>query len=128
MIDRIGEVSDANVAEQERLLKQAGIARTLLWMNDPAKARRDHGLYNETSLIGGGAQQTGVEAVAIWYRRNLAICANMLQAAKPGDRVAVFFGAGHLHLLRQCAAETPGVTLVDARDHLAAAPGPRPAP
>lgn len=125
VIDHIGEVSDANVAEQEQLLKQAGIAGTLLWLNDPAKARRDHGLYNETLRVGGGSQQPGLEAVAVWYRRNLAICANMLQSAKPGDRLAVFFGAGHLHLLRQCAAETPGVTLVDARDYLARAADPK---
>ncbi|URW76091.1 DUF5694 domain-containing protein [Sphingomonas donggukensis] len=118
IIDHIGAVSDANVAEQDRLLKTAGIAGTIRALSDPVKARRDHALYNETLRIGGGSVQPGVDAVAVWYRRNLAICANMLQAAQPGDRMIVFFGGGHLHLLRQCLSETPGVELIDARDYL----------
>ncbi|KQN25693.1 hypothetical protein ASE86_05650 [Sphingomonas sp. Leaf33] len=117
-IDHVGTVSEANVAEQDRLLKTVGIAGVLRLLSDPVKARRDHMLYTDTLRIGDGAEQPGVNAVAVWYRRNLAICANILQAARPGGRMIVFFGGGHLHLLRQCLSESSGITLVDARDYL----------
>jgi len=59
-----------------------------------------------------------VAATLAWYHRNLAICASLLQAARPGDRVIVFFGAGHLPLLRQCVQETPGYELVEPQGFL----------
>ena len=40
--------------------------------------------------------------LSAWYTRNLAICARLLQAIKPGDRVVVFYGQGHIYLLQQC--------------------------
>lgn len=117
-IDRVTAVSDANVAAQESTLKTRGIAATLRLLNDPAAAMSVHGLYRQMLAVGGGAEQPGLDATATWYRRNLAICANLLQAARPGDRVVVMFGAGHLTLLRQCIEETPGYVLVDARRYL----------
>jgi pimeloyl-ACP methyl ester carboxylesterase len=118
IIDEITRVSDANVAAQENELKTKGIAATLRLLNDPVHAMESHGLYRDILKIGGGQDQPGLDATAMWYRRNLAICANLLQAAKPGDRVVIFFGAGHLPLLRQCVQETPGYELVDARSYL----------
>jgi hypothetical protein len=117
-IERITAVSDAMVAAQERTLKTKGIAATLRLLNDPVSAAETHGLYREILKLGAGADQPGFEATATWYRRNLGICAHLLQAAKPGDRMIVFFGAGHLTLLQQCVAETPGFELVDARRYL----------
>ncbi len=117
-IDELGRVSDANVTAQENALKTSGVAATLRLLNDPVAAMQTHGLYRETLKIGGGKDQPGVAAVLAWYERNLRICANLLQDAKPGDRVIVFFGAGHLPLLRQCVQETPGYELVEARDFL----------
>lgn len=118
IIDRITSVSDANVAAQETMLRTKGIAATLRMLNDPARGMKDHGLYREILKIGGVDAQPGLDATATWYRRNLAICANLLQVGKAGDRVVIFFGAGHLPLLRQCVEETPGYELVDARNYL----------
>ena len=118
IIERITAVSDANVAEQENSLKARGIAATLRLLNDPVAADRTHGLYREVLKLGAGSEQPGLEATATWYRRNLGICAKLLQAARPGDRMMVFFGAGHLTLLQQCVRETPGFVLVDARRYL----------
>ena len=62
--------------------------------------------------------QPGAELLAAWYKRNFYICAHLLQTAFPGDRVAVFYGYGHLFLLRQCVAETPGFRLIEATAYL----------
>lgn len=118
IIDRVTTVSDQNVAAQERALKTGGIAATLRLLNDPVAADRTHGLYRELLELGSDDDQPGLEVTATWYRRNLGICAKMLQATKPGDRMVVFIGAGHLTLLQQCVRETPGYRLVDARGYL----------
>jgi hypothetical protein len=52
------------------------------------------------------------------YRRNVLIRANLLQLARPGDRVVVFCGAGQAFLPRQCVQETPGFKLVEPDDWL----------
>lgn len=118
IIDRITTVSDQNVAAQERALRTEGIAATLQLLNDPVSADGTHGLYRELLKLGSGDEQPGLEVTATWYRRNLGICAKLLQATKPGDRMVVFIGAGHLTLLQQCVRETPGYSLVDARAYI----------
>jgi len=60
-----------------------------------------------------------VNVLSAWYTRNLAICARLLQAIKPGDRVVVFYGQGHIYLLQQCLREQAGVQLVDPLSYLA---------
>jgi hypothetical protein len=72
-------------------------------------------LQDKTS-IGGVLRdmnsQTSIE-------RNLAICARLLQQVKPGDRVVVFYGQGHIYLLQQCLREHKDVELVDPLKFLA---------
>ena len=68
--------------------------------------------------IGRGGDQPGADLDAAWKRTNLLICANLLQVARPGDRIVVFFGAGHAFLLRQCVSETHGLRLVEPNDYL----------
>jgi hypothetical protein len=80
--------------------------------------RADNGFYRTMLRIGLGEDQPGVDLLTAWYHRNFQICANLLQIAKPGDRVVIFFGAGHAFPLRQCVAETPGYKLVEANDYL----------
>ncbi len=118
IIEHITTVSDQNVAAQEAALKSGGVATTLRLLNDPIAADKTHALYREVLKLGAGSNQPGLEATATWYRRNLEICARLLQATRPGDRMVVFFGAGHLTLLQQCVRETPGYELIDARRYL----------
>jgi hypothetical protein len=103
----------ARLAEQEKVLRDEGVGSTLRFLNDPIRIARDNAFYRAMGRIGGGTEQPGVDLLTSWYRRNFAICANLVQAAKPGDRVVVFYGSGHSFLLRQCVAETPGLKLVE---------------
>ena len=100
------------------MLSERGIAADLRLLNDPGRIRDANGLYRSMLHVGLGSDQPGVDLLTAWYHRNLQICANLVQLAKPGDRVVIFFGAGHAFFLRQCVAETPGFTLIEPNDYL----------
>lgn len=105
--------AQAFVKAQEQIFARDGAAPLLQWLNEPQRIARTHDFYRRILLIGGGAEQPGADLLTAWYRRNFLICAAVLQPAKPGDRIVVFYGAGHAYLLRQCVDETPGYRLVE---------------
>lgn len=101
-----------------KTLATGTIGQTLRGMNDPARIARDNGFYGSMLRIGGGKEQPGADLLTAWYKRNSYICANIVQLAKPGDRVVVFYGSGHAFLLRQCVSTIPGFKLIEANDYL----------
>jgi hypothetical protein len=117
LLDQQNAVIQRQVDDEGRLLAQ-GVSPLLRFLNDPARLRTDNAFYRDLLRVGVGGDQPGADLVASWYHRNLLICANLLQLAKPGDRIVVFFGAGHAFLLRQCVTETPGFNLVEPNDYL----------
>ena len=118
LLDDMNAEIERTVDEQARLLSQKGISADLRFLNDPARLTSDNAFYREMLRIGLGADQPGADLTASWYHRNFLICANLLQLAKPGDRVVIFFGSGHAFLLRQCVTETPGFKLVEPNEYL----------
>ena len=106
------------VKTQDALLAKDSVGGVLRFLNDPARIAGDNGFYRTMLKVGGGADQPGAELLTQWYRRNFVICANLVQRAKPGDHVVVFYGSGHAFLLRQCVSEMPGYRLVEANDYL----------
>jgi Family of unknown function (DUF5694) len=122
---RKGEI-DALIAaggkEVERislLQDQTSIGGVLRDLNTRESIERNHSFYPRMLTMGGGDDQPGVKLLSGWYTRNLAICARLLQQVKPGDRVVVFYGQGHIYLLQQCLREQPGVQLIDPLRYLA---------
>ncbi len=107
-----------SVAQVQKTPDVKGIAPTLRLMNQPERIRADQGFYRDMLKVGGGTDQPGLALVSAWYKRNLLICANLLQLSRPGDRIVVFYGAGHAFLLRQCVTETPGYVLVEPNMYL----------
>ena len=89
-------------------------------MNSAQVIDEGHGFYTQLLRYGKGDDQPGVVLNAAWAKRNLAICARLLQALQPGDRAVVFYGQGHAYLLRRCISETPGVQLIEANEFLPA--------
>jgi hypothetical protein len=118
VLDALSEATDRELAADSRLLAGKGIAGTLRAMNDPVRLKSGNAFYRTALGVGGGGDQPGAELLTAWYRRNFLICANLLQLAQPGDRIVVFYGAGHAFLLRQCVSETPGFKLVEAGAYL----------
>jgi Family of unknown function (DUF5694) len=118
LLDEMNAAIQLDVDEQARLLAQKGVSADLRFLNDPARLRNDNAFYRNMLRIGLGGDQPGADLTASWYHRNFLICANLLQLAKPGDRIVIFFGSGHAFLLRQCVTETPGFKLVEPNDYL----------
>jgi Family of unknown function (DUF5694) len=110
-----GEV-DAKV-ETEMFAKQS-IGASLRYLNERPRIAAHHSFYRQMLRVGAGDAQPGVELVTAWYKRNFWICANLIQLSKPGDRIVVFYGAGHAFLLRECVQQTPGFELAEANDYL----------
>jgi hypothetical protein len=106
------------VRTQSEMLANRRVGDVLRSLNDPARIAKDNDFYRSMLVVGGGADQPGAELLTQWYRRNFLICANLVQRAKPGDRVVVFYGSGHAFLLRQCVTEMPGYRLVEANNYL----------
>src|SRR5579875_1645532 len=103
---------------QQDILASKGISATLRFLNDPSTLKDNNGFYRDMLRVGSGSEQPGAELLTAWYRRNFMICANLIQLSAPGDRIVVFYGAGHAFLLRQCVAETPGFKLVEPNAYL----------
>ena len=99
-------------------LAAGSVGGVLRFLNDPAQVAHDQEFYRTMLRIGGGATQPGADLLTAWYHRNFLICANLVQLAKPGDHVVIFFGSGHAFLLRACVSEMPGYKLVEANDYL----------
>jgi uncharacterized protein DUF5694 len=116
---------NANGADIQRIVDEMtsrldadGVSGALRYLNDPERLKDDNGFYRDMLKVGAGVDQPGVKLLSGWYTRNFQICANIIQLAKPGDRVVVFFGSGHAFLLRQCVQETPGFVLIEPNDYL----------
>lgn len=96
------------------------IGGVLREMNTPQAIDESASFYAEFLRYGSGEVQPGVVLNAAWAQRNFGICARLLQVLKPGDRAVVFYGQGHVHLLRQCLGVAPGIKLVEANEFIPA--------
>ncbi len=117
-LDDAGAAIEGFVGQQDTLIKTGTVAAALRWLNDPTLIARGNEFYRATLHVGGGTEQPGADLMTAWYKRNFLICANILQLAKPGDRIVVFYGSGHSFLLRQCVSETAGFELVEPNAYL----------
>jgi hypothetical protein len=117
-IERVMAAGAAEVARISKLHAQRSIGAVLRDLNQPAAIELNHSFYPALLRMGSGTEQPGAALLSAWYARNFAICARLLQAIEPGDRVVVLYGQGHAYLLRQCIAEAPGVDPVDPLEYL----------
>lgn len=121
LLERIGASIERMVKEFEAAQKTTPVRLLLARANDPAQIAAMHreGYYNFLPL-GDPARQPGADLNGAWYLRNAKIFAKLTQIARPGDRVLVVFGAGHLYWLRHFVEFTPGFKLVEPNDLLQA--------
>ncbi|GAA0550588.1 hypothetical protein FHS83_001262 [Rhizomicrobium palustre] len=112
------QTAQQEVAAIDAVLAKGTVSATLRYLNEPATIFRSQNFYRSTLLFGAGDDQPGAALMTGWYERNFRICAKLVQRAKPGDRVVMFYGAGHAFLLRQCISEMPGYRLVEPNTYL----------
>ncbi|MEI6418928.1 MAG: DUF5694 domain-containing protein, partial [Sphingomonadales bacterium] len=68
--------------------------------------------------VGDKYNQAGADLNAMWYLRNAKIFGKLMQVAKPGARVLVVYGGGHLFWLKHFARFAPGFRDVDVMPYL----------
>lgn len=110
-------LAKAKSAEIERS-QEGTIPAALAALNGAVVTENDQSIYYETLAIGDVEQQPGADLNAMWYLRNAKIFTKLQQAAEPGDRVLVVYGAGHNYWLRHFAATTRGYRSVDPVPYL----------
>jgi hypothetical protein len=94
------------------------VSQSLAWINTPDAIKQAHDPYMRMLTIADGTNQPAAKMDAAWYERNLHIWSNLLQIAKPGDRIILLFGQGHAFWLRSMVEQTPGFKLVDPGPYL----------
>ncbi len=114
MLARVG----AMVADMETRQRTDTVGGMLRWMNAPERAASDQTFYTGLLALGAGDTQPGAVLNGRWYTRNAMIFARLVQAARPGDRIVVIYGAGHGYWLKEFVRTTPGFRLVEANDYL----------
>jgi hypothetical protein len=110
----------AEVSRNETMLASSTISDYLAYINMPEQAALHHRwdvIYNLAPGDGPNLY-SNTDLATNWYKRNLRIFTNLLEATEPGDRVLVLFGVGHAKLLRDFASEHPTYCLVDAVAYL----------
>lgn len=115
------QAAHATIAEGTAALERALASRSLGWVladynrpDHPLNGAAAQRFYNSLILFGDGHDQPGAALNAGWYERNARIFARLAAVSRPGDRIVVVIGSGHLYWLRHFISETPGFELVEA--------------
>jgi hypothetical protein len=108
------------VKKRDDLLKSSTVTEYLAYVNSPEQYNLNHRWDVIFNLRPGEDSNlyARTDLALNWYKRNLRIFTNLLDAAAPGDRVLVLFGYGHLHILKDLAKDHPDLCLVDALAYL----------
>jgi len=117
-LDGLGASIERMLDGLNRVLKNGTIGDGLRYMNEPKRIDEGNAFYSSMLQFGAGTDQPGAALLDAWQSRNNAICARLVQLAKPADRVLVVYGSGHAYLLRKCVREMPGYRLVEANEYL----------
>ena len=108
--------TEAKLGEQ-RMMRES-IPSLLIPYNDEATPLAGQQVSYGMLAFGDGNRQPGADLNAMWYLRNAKIFAKLMLVARPGDRVVVIYGAGHLYWLRHFAANVPGYQSIDVMPYL----------
>jgi len=117
-MEALMEQVQSDAAGIQQLERTHPIGETLAAINTSASLKNANQPYMQMLQIAQGAAQPAAKLNVQWYERNVHIFSNLLQVAKPGDRVLVIFGQGHAFWLRFLVEQMPGYELVDPRQYL----------
>lgn len=109
------------LSEGDLLLRRSTVTEFLLYMNNPEKARREHGENYLRQLMpnGNAAIYESADRITNWYKRELRIFANLNRITEfPNDRILLIIGAGHLAIQRDFALDSPQFCLVEVESYL----------
>lgn len=109
----------------ERITRESQHAQTtlslrelLLRANDPEQDALNRATYLLTNAVGTTGNFVGADATASWWHRNFRMYAHVQRYARPGERVLVIGGQGHIAILRQFLADDLDRQPADVRAYL----------
>lgn len=114
----IQEISEQNHANLQAMYEHASIRNMLLWFNQPEQLQASHRVYMHFIRLGEEKYYPGIEWVQGWYGRNMRIFVNLTRITKPGDRILVIYGQGHIPLLTQFVRDSGFYTLETVESYL----------
>ena len=96
------------------------LGETLLRINTEENLLLSHGhTLIDSFEVGDSENYPGVDSKTTWYNRNLKIFANLQRLKeKPGERILLIIGAGHVPILRHAVQASPEYELVEVSDVL----------
>lgn len=109
------------LSEEEILLRQSTVAAYLKHLNEQARVAADASSYLNMLLPDSASVviYERADRLTNLYRRNLRIFANLNRGADLAkDRVLLFIGAGHIHILSDLALTSSYYCLVSPIDYL----------
>src|SRR5690606_38024758 len=104
-------------------LAAGSVGDMLYKMNTPAALAWAHRPYiDQLLMVRTVDEHVGARYVAEWYRRNLAIFANLAGTVQsPSDRLLVVYGQGHVPILRDFVSQRPELCVENPLPYLEAA-------
>lgn len=78
----------------------------------------DPDFYFEIMEFDQGETQPGAELTAMYYMRNAKIVSKLRDAAEPGDRILVVYGAGHKYFFDNIIEASPSFESIDPAPYL----------
>lgn len=109
------------LSEGDLLLRRSTVTEFLLYMNNPEKARKQHGEDYLRQLMPdeNAAIYESADRIANWYKRELRIFANLNRITEfPNDRILLIIGSGHLAIQREFALDSPQFCLIETESYL----------
>lgn len=117
----IGEARAYATELQQHLSRP--LVDALRFVNDLPRATELHQLYLRLLQIGKADDYAAADLLSRWFERNLKMTANAIRLAdRPDERVLFLVGSGHLHLVREFAAQSGAFTVVPATELLGRGP------
>lgn len=106
---------------KDRAKTQRSLRETFLFLNDEEQLLRSHGHYlvGQFKLADGNEYYGADQLSGWWYNRNLRIFSNIVRLVdKPGERILVLIGSGHVPIIRHAVQASPEVQLVEVSNFL----------
>lgn len=116
----------ASVAKVGPLLEEIdqkySVGQILALNNSDPFIRMGQSFYMNMVSASNQTEFPGPDMLGDWYKRNLRIFSKIQTATKPGDRVLVIFGSGHVKYLRDIIQDSDSMTFVSPLKYLPEVP------
>lgn len=112
MIDGLIERVEASTKVHETMVRETSILETLKFINTQDSIEEASWFNESLILLNKKDAFFGNKWLMYWHYRNLNIVSNVLNMAKKGDRILLFYGASHTKLLTYLLEQVPDVMVV----------------